>query len=120
MKKDDYVNIYLDSLSRAERAMSDAMPVNGEGLLEEQVRLFAVRERRIMRIIQKHGGDGEGSKISESRLEIIRQLESELTRVQRAKTQCIEVLGKIRAYRGETNSSIDEWIKALVDGGDKK
>jgi len=116
---------FWDFLSKEERMLVDAMSIDGEALLEEQIRLFAVRERRIMRSIGKYAaradeeeedGDAAAAKRRERALTAMQRQESELTRVQRAKTQCIEALSKIRASQGEANPVAEDWLKGLEDG----
>ena len=58
---------------------------------------------------------------TEATINIIQRLEAELTRVQRAKTQAIEQLYKLRCMNKEENGGdkalVDDWC-ASVDGGD--
>lgn len=59
-----------------------------------------------------------------STFEVIQKLEAELTRVQGRKTRCIEALNKLRVERrkideeGRGNDVVNDWITALLDGGE--
>ena len=133
-----YSKVYWDTLDDEEFTLIDSMDDDAEWHLITQLRMFSVRERRLMQRIQQykevdeknHGlavksvskkkvvedvvnsegepiGDGELKKSSETTvtnteavINSIMALESELTKVQRAKTKAIESLSKIRLERG--------------------
>ena len=136
-----YERIYWDTLDDEERAMLEGMQYEEERLLQEQIALLSVRERRLMKSIQeKKGAQGglalesvvsrkleikgnviKGDKQSQvetttrtiSIFEVIQKLEAELTRVQSKKTRCIEALNRLRLER----QKLEEGKKgnALVD-----
>ena len=59
---------------------------------------------------------------TENVLKIIKDLESELTRIQRAKTQAITELQKIRDAKNNNDSeakteAVDDWVSAVITGG---
>lgn len=123
-----YEEIYWDTLDEDERQMIEAMQFDEEEtLLEEQIMLLSVRERRLLRRIDEQrkntGGLAVESVVSRkltiegnivyddrqtqketttrtiSTFEVIQKLEAELTRVQGRKTRCIEALNKLRLER---------------------
>jgi uncharacterized protein YjcR len=145
-----YEKISMDTLDDQEIQMTEAMPFDEEYLLCEQLRLFSVRERRLMKRIEEHrdkpGGLALESVVSRkleikgnvvyddkqtqtetttrtiSTFDVIQKLESELTRVQRQKTHCVEALNRLRNERRKLddesrgNAVADDWIKALTGG----
>lgn len=122
-----YERIYWDTLDEEEMQMIQSMHYEEERLLQEQISLLTVRERRLMKSIEEKknskGGlalgsvvkrvlkiegniiQGEEQKQTEtttrtiSTFEVIQKLETELTRVQAKKTRCIEALNKLRVER---------------------
>lgn len=115
-----------------------------ERLLQEQIALMSVRERRLMKSIEEKkntkGGlaldsvisrsleikgniiKGEQQKQTEtttktiSTFEVIQKLEAELTRVQARKTRCIEALSKIRLEKQKLESDTENEIADLLRG----
>jgi uncharacterized protein YjcR len=122
-----YERIYWDTLNDEEMQMIQAMNYEEERLLQEQIALLTVRERRLLKTIaeykEKKGGltlesviqrklEIDGNIIQDdyqtqtetttrtiSIFEVIQKLEAELTRVQAKKTRCIEALNKLRIER---------------------
>lgn len=123
-----YEEIYWDTLDKEERNMIEAMQLDEEErLLEEQIRLLSVRERRLLHRIEENrsakGGLALDSVVSRkleikgnvvyddkqeqtetttrtiSTFEVIQKWEAELTRVQARKTRCIESLWRLRHER---------------------
>lgn len=122
-----YERIYWDTLDEEEQQMIQAMNYEEEKLLQEQIALLTVRERRLLKTIaeykEKKGGlalesviqrklEIDGNIIQDdyqtqtetttrtiSIFEVIQKLEAELTRVQAKKTRCIEALNKLRIER---------------------
>lgn len=122
-----YERIYWDTLDDEEMEMLQAMQYEEENLLQEQIALLSVRERRLLKSIQQKksskGGlaldsvvkrtleiegniiKGKKQKQTEtttrtvSTFEVIQKLETELTRVQAKKTRCIESLNRLRLER---------------------
>lgn len=140
LKHGGYSNAYWDTLDEEEKSIINTLPQDEESLLIDQIKLYTVRERRVMLAINKlkaqkgeqilssafrserkrtfkdkgeealyqekvaeavAAGErlpGEVYQIStntENKQDAITRLESELTRIQRAKTQAIESLAKI-------------------------
>lgn len=54
MKNGGYSAVYWDTLDEDERSLIEGMPKDEEQLLIEQIQLFSVRERRIMKAINKY------------------------------------------------------------------
>ena len=122
-----YEKIYWDTLDNDERAMLADMHYEEERLLQEQIALLSVRERRLMKRIadekETKGGlalesviqrklEIKGNVVYDDKqtqtetttrtisiFEVIQKLEAELTRVQSKKTRCIEALNKLRLER---------------------
>lgn len=122
-----YERIYWDTLDEEEKQMIQDMHYEEERLLQEQIALLSVRERRLLKTIaeykEKKGGlalesviqrklEIDGNIIQDdyqtqtetttrtiSTFEVIQKLEAELTRVQAKKTRCIEALNKLRLER---------------------
>lgn len=122
-----YEKIYWDTLDDQERQMVLDMNLDEEeALLEEQIKLLTVRERRILLRIEQHKymtGQEAAQSVVDRRLEIqqvrmqqkqvqtetttetlslferVERLEAELTRIQGRKTRCIESLNKLRIVR---------------------
>lgn len=126
-----YKQIYLDSLDEEEKILMDCTPDDEEEQLKEQIALYTINERRLLRAIKKvingvsvKNKDGEDiigtqimntamqqeqeggseSNIYETRTKTVTfehtdnrylRLQAELTKVQRAKTKCIEALAKL-------------------------
>ena len=139
LKHGGYSQVYWDALDDEEKLLIETMPKSEEDLLIDQIKLFSVRERRIMLAIQKVKESGPQSLTEVTRIEdkrafagddekalyderikekveqgerlpgtkyrlitntentqnVINRLESELTRVQRAKNQAIDSLAKL-------------------------
>lgn len=124
LKHGGYSQVYWDTIDEAERAMIQDMPEDEETMLLDQIKLFSVRERRIMQAIEKVKGkdeqmtnttvktevrvdndnnesEDESSKpytlvtSTENKHNVVARLEDELTRVQRAKSQAIATLSKL-------------------------
>nr|DAM32588.1 MAG TPA: Small Terminase [Caudoviricetes sp.] len=53
-KHGGYSSVYWDTLDEDEKELIDDMPKDEEALLIEQIQLFSVRERRIMKAINKY------------------------------------------------------------------
>lgn len=132
-----YENIYWDTISDEEMEMIQDMHYEEERMLQEQIALLTIRERRLMITINEKkntkGGlaldsvvsrslkiegniiKGEEQKQTEtttktiSTFEVIQRLEAELTRVQARKTKCIEALSKLRLERLKLNPDEDEY-----------
>lgn len=122
-----YEKIYWDTLDEDEIKMVQDMHYEEEKLLQEQIALLSVRERRLMKNVaeykEKKGGlaldsviqrklEIDGNIIQDdkqtqtetttrtiSTFEVVQKLEAELTRVQAKKTRCIEALNKLRNER---------------------
>lgn len=54
LKHGGYTKVYWDMLDDEEREMIESVPTDEEVLLMEQIQLFSVRERRIMKAINKY------------------------------------------------------------------
>lgn len=124
LKHGGYSQVYWDTIDEAERAMIQDMPEDEETMLLDQIKLFSVRERRIMQAIEKVKGkdeqltnttvktevrvDNDSNETedespkpyklvtsTENKHNVVARLEDELTRVQRAKSQAIATLSKL-------------------------
>lgn len=124
LKHGGYSQVYWDTIDETERAMIQNMPKDEETMLLDQIKLFSVRERRIMQAIEKVKGkdeqltnttvkteirvDNDSNETedespkpyklvtsTENKHNVVARLEDELTRVQRAKSQAIATLSKL-------------------------
>nr|DAT38318.1 MAG TPA: Small Terminase [Caudoviricetes sp.] len=124
LKHGGYSQVYWDTIDEAEREMIQNMPKDEETMLLDQIKLFSVRERRIMQAIEKVKGkdeqltnttvktevrmDNDSNETedespkpytlvtsTENKHNVVARLEDELTRVQRAKSQAIATLSKL-------------------------
>jgi len=123
LKHGAYAQVYWDALEDEELAMIQNMHTNSEEYLLNQLQLFSIRERRLMKQIQefrlnikekgsnsfgikgikrtnkKSDFDGKSEETNtemEPLLNSIMTLEQELTKVQRAKTKALETLNRLR------------------------
>lgn len=64
LKHGGYSAVYWDVLTEEEKEMIGGAPTNEEALLIEQIQLFAVRERRIMKAINKYSAVKGGQYVS--------------------------------------------------------
>ena len=152
---------YWDSVDDEEREMIEQMDDDEEYQLITQLKVYAIRERRLMKSIKKYKemedrnngffveavsktkqvedltdkdgkviGAGEYKKVTEmtstNAKTVIRgvlALESELTKVQRAKTKTISTLSKIRIEKmkieseaeSAENSLVHDWIAGVLE-----
>lgn len=159
-----YSEVYWDTLTEDEKNLIDDIPDDEELQLIEQLKLFTVRERRIMlaiKTVKEQSGNviitsvirGENKRefVDEQEKELyeqrrranvlkakataghgysvttntenkeikIERLEAELTKVQKAKTKCIDSLAKIRIEKermngdSKGNDAVRAWVDAL-------
>lgn len=131
-----YSTFYFDAMSADERALMEDMPTGESALLYEQIAVYTVRERKLMHKIQefkdnlskglyvksiKKNKDSvyeEGTLKPESEntstqtehwVKGLVALESELTKVQRAKTKCIDSLIRLRAINDRYDDLLNGW-----------
>ncbi len=162
LKHGAYSQVYWDTLSEEEKLLIDDIPEDEELQLIEQLKLFTIRERRIMIAIAKIKGETsiltsitrsenlreftteEEEKLYEKRRKDkiksgdnlpghgytvitntessgvkVERLEAELTKVQKAKTKCIDSLAKIRIEKermngdNKGNDAVRAWVDAI-------
>ncbi len=145
LKHGGYSVVKWDELTDEERAMAESMEdTETEDNLHEEVVLFTIRERRILRAINSlkavtlngsieigtnisvyKEGSGSSAKIKSSttsknleRAEIaVLRLERELTSVQKAKARTLQTLDEVRRANGKDDDSwIDDFIAAIEAG----
>ena len=130
-KHGGYVPVFMDALDEDERKLVETIPEDTEQQLMEQIQLFSIRERRILKAINKYReqkGDvsvADVTKIEEKNMVkdealpvktctiethttnkdmIIARLEQELSTVQSKKTKAIEALAKYRMEKAKLES----------------
>ena len=130
-KHGGYVPVFMDALDEDERKLIETIPEDTEQQLMEQIQLFSIRERRILKAINKYReqkGDvsvADVTKIEEKNMVkdealpvktctiethttnkdmIIARLEQELSTVQSKKTKAIEALAKYRIEKAKLES----------------
>ena len=54
VKHGGYMPVFMDALDEDEKELIDAVPKDEEALLLEQIQLFSIRERRILKAINKY------------------------------------------------------------------
>lgn len=145
LKHGGYSVVKWDELSDEERAMAESMEdTDTEDNLHEEVVLYTIRERRILRAINNlkavtlngsieigtnisvyKEGSGSNAKIKSSttyknleRAEIaVLRLERELTSVQKAKARTLQTLDEVRRANGKDDDSwIEDFISAIEAG----
>ena len=145
LKHGGYSVVSWNELSDEERAMAESMEdTDTEDSLHEEVILYTIRERRILRAIDSlksvningsieintnisvyKEGAGAEAKIKSStssknfeRTEIaVLRLERELTSVQKAKARTLQTLDEVRRANGKDDDSwIDDFIAAIEAG----
>lgn len=126
LKHGGYAAIKHDTCDEVERELMDDMPIDAELLLLDQIREYAVRERRLQHLIQAcktgtleikeqweentalsklAGEEGKGIKqLKESGYARRERLEQELTSVQRAKNKAIDSLIHLRKIAAERDT----------------
>lgn len=109
-----YVPVFMDALDEDEQALLETIPEDTELQLMEQIQLFSIRERRILRAINKCR-EQKGEAILS-----ITRLEQELSTIQSKKTKAIEALSKYRMEIAKMkkesagNDAVDDWIVAVL------
>lgn len=139
-----YSTFYFDAMDDDERALMEDMPTGESALLYEQIAVYSVRERKLMHKIQefkdnlskglyvkgikrnKNSVYEEGNAKPESEststqtehwVKGLVALESELTKLQRAKTKSIDSLIRLRAINDRYDDLLNGWkTKAEAEG----
>ena len=138
LKHGGYSVVKWDELTEEERAMAESMEdTDTEDNLHEEVVLYTIRERRILRAINNmkevtlkgnveistnvsvhKKGSGADTRVVEStttnleRAEIaVLRLERELTSVQKAKARTLQTLDEVRRANGKDD---DTWLEEFV------
>lgn len=141
-----YSSVYWDTLDDDEKLLLTDVPSSEESLLKQQIELYTIRERRLMHKItefkedlskglyiksvrkdKQFTYDGEGKTIPEKEethtetenwVKGLATLESELTKVQRAKTKCIDSLIRLRSVNERYDDLLNGWrSKAIAERG---
>ncbi|WP_394869627.1 phage terminase small subunit [Clostridioides difficile] len=136
-----YESIYWDTLSKEEKEMLQEMEFDREEqLLKEQLMLFTVRERRLLKSIENYKNKPKGLVLESGTIrnlviqgnlvkdneqkqtetisrtisvfEVIQKLEAEITKIQARKTKCIELLGKINNQENKEDK-LDKYFDKL-------
>lgn len=136
-----YEGVYWDTLSEEEKEMLQEMEFDREEqLLKEQLMLFTVRERRLLKSIENYKNKPKGLVLESGTIrnltiqgnlvkdneqkqiettsrtisvfEVIQKLESELTKIQSKKTRCIELLSKINSQENREDK-LDRYFDKL-------
>lgn len=159
-----YLTNYWDFLDKDEKSLLEDMSTDEENLLIEQIKLYTIRERNLIKTIRNEkekaknfmaitsiatkkdilNFKNEQEKLSYEQLvfkkqqdeeklinfgekyeektnmenvfKVVQSLESELTRVQRAKTATIVALQRCRENtQDENNSVVDDWVDSFGD-----
>lgn len=111
LKHGGYSQVYWDTLTEAEKEMIDTMDQDEEMLLIESIQLFAVRERRIMKAINKYIQDDKSNLAVESVVRVENKRTFKDEREEQLYNQRIneEIMEKKRlpgkAYQIQTNTT---------------
>ncbi len=122
-KHGGYRPVFMDALDEDEQELLNVVPEDEELLLIEQIKLFSIRERRILKAINKYR-EQKGDTSNEDM--VIARLEQELSTVQSKKTKAIETLSKIRLesekLKGKSagNDVVMVWGEKLLEQRRKK
>lgn len=115
-----YRAVFLDALDEDEQDLLEAIPQDEESLLIEQIQLFSIRERRILKAINKYrnqNGDvtlADATRFEEKRAFVDKQEEDEYNRRQKEKVKNKERLpGK--AYSMTTHTTNKDLIIARLE-----
>lgn len=109
-----YVPVFMDALDEDEQILIEMISRDTEIQLMEQIQLFSIRERRILKAINKCR-EQKGEAISS-----ISRLEQELSTIQSKKTKAIEALYRYRMEKAKMesesagNDAVDDWIAAVL------
>lgn len=119
-KHGGYIPVFMDALDEDERALVDIVPEDEEELLFEQIQLFSIRERRILKAINKYREmNGEVAVADVSRYENKRSFkdkeeEAEYDRRQKIKVDKGDILpGK--AYSIQTHTMNKDMVIARLE-----
>lgn len=132
-----YSRIYWDSLDEEELLLMQDIPSGEEYQLNQQIAMYTIRERRLMHSIEefkkaankglyvkgikkkkrivydedaeKHVAYEDTNTDTEYAVKSLMILESELTKVQRAKTKCIDSLIRLRAIEERHDDLLNGW-----------
>lgn len=132
-----YARFYWDTMDEYEKSLMIDVPPVEEYNLQQQIAIYTIRERRLMHHIQefkknaskglyvkgmkkkKHALYNEDGKPvneyedtitdTENAMKGIIALESELTKIQRAKTKCIDSLIRLRAINERYDDLLNGW-----------
>lgn len=119
-KHGGYVPVFMDALDDEEQALVDNVPDDEEILLMEQIQLFSIRERRILKAINKYRGqNGDVTVANVTRFDNKRSFKSkeeeeEYERRQQEKIDKKEILpGK--TYSVQTHTTNKDMIIARLE-----
>jgi uncharacterized protein YjcR len=114
LKHGGYSKVYWDMLDDEEQEMIEGVPTDEEVLLIEQIQLFSVRERRIMKAINKYRDIQGGlyvagvSRFENKRTFKDEEEEEQYNRIQEEKVQKKEILpGKSYQITTNTSATVD-------------
>lgn len=111
-KHGGYVPVFMDALDEEEQELVECIPEDEETLLIEQIQLFSIRERRILRAMNKYRSREEQDECLG-----VSRLEQELSTVQSKKTKAIETLARLHLEKQkmEGNATGNELVKEWAE-----
>jgi uncharacterized protein YjcR len=109
-----YSKIYWDSLDDEELQLMQAVLNSEEEMLQQQIAMYTVRERKFMHRIKEFKEKSEGADI-EYAIKGVASLEAELTKIQRAKTKCIDSLIRLRIADDRHDYLLNGWKAKTED-----
>lgn len=141
-----YSKIYWDMLDETELELLDTIPTGEEFQLKQQIAMYTIRERRMLHQIDEFKNNSkkglyiksikkkkrvvyedenekseayeDTSTDTENTLKSLTTLESELTKMQRAKTKCLDSLIHLKAVIERNDDLLNGWNskRAAVEG----
>jgi len=142
-----YQPIYYDTLTEDEKELISTISDNTESMLKEEINLLSLRERRLMSKINYYNrqwdvnadsmvtvkahnsiakndmNDSTVKRLDSEKTDaifVIEKIEAELTRVQKQKTKCIEILAQMRSETDTDNTEHTEINIYMPDNGRDK
>ncbi len=111
-----YSKIYWDSLDDEELQLMQAALNSEEEMLQQQIAMYTVRERKFMHRLKDFKEKSEDVDI-EYAIKGIASLEAELTKIQRAKTKCIDSLIRLRIADERYDHLLNGWATKTESEG---
>ena len=146
LKHGAYCKVFDGVFDDDEKALIENMTDDPETIYNEELKLYTVREHRILQRIKELRDSSENfitertrsrrleikaglPKFSQNQSEVtaekisksdaLNKLETELTKIQAGKTRCAVELAKLKAEKKDTGNkeAVDDWVTAVMESG---